>query len=312
MTAIPWAAALPLLSVLATLIATGPTHGDEPDPGTPGWFSRHVFDGRDGCMAVRRGQSLRPNDEVLVFAAGEKPVLRRIEYVIAGDSLKPIFDERHFQGVHEDKDLWARIGCYWGLGMMADPPADSIARYGSWAGEALAIEGLPRATLAAGGDGRPLDSRELADLTRRVAADLPAGYSDSTSLLAGRCYESVPGHRLVELVLGRPFGVTKNDGAVMDSVQMCRIFFDNEDALCFACLSRVSGQEEHVDTEAPELTRDNWFQNIDDTLGFISFDKGATWSRLSVSAGLEGLSYAITGLGPGMPELWGFHLYTNH
>jgi hypothetical protein len=301
--------------VLAALILlTGPGPA-APTPGTPDWFAHHVFDGQDGCLAVRKNLSLKPGDQVLVFAADTEAVVRRITNVIDGDTLKTIFDQRRFDGVYADRALWARIGCYWGLGMRDDPPALAIARYEPCRDESpsvLAVDNLPRSALAHGGNGRRLGPQELSQLEARCASFLPRGFSNSTLLLAGRCFESVPGHKLVELLLGRPFGGAGDPGAVIDSVQIVRFFLDNGTVLCSAQFSRVSGQEERVDTEAPQLTSTNWYENWDDTLGFLSFDRGATWSRLSVSVGFEGFAWAISELAPGMPELWSFYLYTSH
>jgi hypothetical protein len=304
-----------LACVLTPHFAAEHASAGEPPPGAPAWLAGHVFDGQDGCLAVRKDQKLRSGDEVLVFASGEKPVGRKIEYVIAGDSLRTVFRARHYDGVYADKDLWSRIGCYWGLGMLDDPPAESIARYEPEREESpdvLAITGLPRSVRVVGGDGNRLGPQELEHLRRSCAHFLPSGFSKSNLLLAGYRFVSIPHDTLFELFVGKPFGGAQSPNAVMDSVQVCRLFLANEKVLCLQPFSRVSGQEERVETEAPQLTQANWFENLDDTIGFVSFDDGATWSRLSVNGGFEGLDWAITKLTSGMPRLWSFYLYTRH
>jgi len=250
----------------------------------------------------------------LVFAADTEAVRRRITYVVDGDSVKPIFARRAFNSLYSDKNLWERIGCYWALVRLDDPPALCIAQYEPYREDApyvLSITNLPQSALAIGGAGRRLDPRELAQLEARCGGHVPSEFSNSKLLLAGRRFESVPDHEMVELFLGRPFGGAQ-DEPVIDSVQIVRAFLHNGTVLCSEQFSRVSGQEERVETEAPQLTSTNWFENWDDTLGFVSFDRGATWTRLSLNAGFEGLAWSIKKLTRGMPELWGFHLYTSH
>jgi len=286
----------------------------EPAPGTPEWFARHAFDGQDGCLAVRRNQSLKPGDEVFVFTADAEAVRRRIAQVVDGDSLKPIFAQRGFKGVYADTALWARIGCFWALGMLDDPPALSIARYEPYREESscvLAITNLPRSSLVIGGAARALGGRELAQLEARCASLLPSEFSSSNPLVAGQRFESAPGHELVELFVGRPFGGAE-PGTVIDSVHVVRAFLHNDTVLCSEQFSRVSGREERVETDAPQLTSTNWFENWDETLGFVSYDRGATWIRLGFSAGFEGLVWWVTKLTRGMPWQWSFYLYTRH
>ena len=303
-----------LALVLAAFLFLTPPATAEPAPGTPGWLASHVFDGQDGCLALRRDQTLKPGDEVLVFTPDSQAVRRRIAYVVDGDSLKPIFTQRGFNGVYADTTLWARIGCFWALGTLDDPPASSIARYEPYREESrcvLAITNLPGSALVIGGMGQPLGGRELAQIEARCASLLPSEFSSSRLLMAGQRFESSPDHALVELFLGRPFGGAQ-PGEAIDSLHVVRAFLHNGTVLCFEQFSRVSGQEERADTEAPQLTSTNWFENWDDTLGFVSFDRGSTWTRISFAPGFEGLAWGITKLTHGMPGLWSFYLYTRH
>jgi len=81
-----------------------------------------------------------------------------------------------------------------------------------------------------------------------------------------RRFESGPAHRLVELFLGKPFGGAQGQESPIDSIQIGRFFLHNEKVLSLEQFSRVTGQEELVDIEPPQLTTDNRFDNWDDTL----------------------------------------------
>lgn len=303
------------ISFLCLISLASQVVADQLKPGTDPWFASHTFLGMDGCLAVHGGPRLDHGDSVFIFEAGKPVKTRRISYVISGDSAKQIFDERRFDGVYRDKALWNRIGCYWAL--RTYQPPFSLARYetADSADEgsiSLAIEGMPASTVMVEGDGSLLDRQDLGALEHGITAFVPEEFSRSKVLRAGRRLGSGPGHDLLEVLLGRPFYNASGAGAPIDSIEICRLFMQNGRALAVERYSRVSGQEEHVDLEAPRLDESNWFQPRDVTLGFLSFDGGATWDRISIDVGFEGISWTISRLSEGLPQLWEFYLYTAH
>lgn len=302
--------------VFCLIFLTTPVFAHQLEPGADPWLALHAFEGEDGCLAIREGQRLRAGDRILVFAAGKPARVRRVLYVLGGDSARRIFDKRGFQGVHADKELWNRIGCYWGLGVRGEPPAISIARFeadgAADAGLPLAIEGLPASARTLGGDGMPLNRRELGVLERRIWSIVPKAFSQGKLLQVGRRYVSGQDHELIELLVGKPAANTSGSGAPIDSIDICRIFLHNGRVLSVERFSRASGREEHVDLEPPQLDESNWALVSDETLGFLSLDGGVTWDRLSVDVGFEGISWTISRLAEGQRPRWNFYLYTQH
>ena len=172
----------------------------------------------------------------------------------------------------------------------------------------LAIEGLPASASTVGGDGKQLDRMGLHILERRIEGVVPNRFSEGRVLRAGWGYGTGKGHALAEVFLGKPFGV----GTPFDSVQVCRVFLHNGRVLCVESFTRISGEEERVDTEPPRLNERNWFLLTEETSGYISLDGGTTWDRVSVDCGFEGIVWSISRLAKGMPRLWGFYLYMAH
>ena len=278
-----------------------------------GWFALHTFVGGDGCLAVHEGQRLEQGDPVLVFEAGKPERAGRVSYVFNADSAKRIFRERGFNSVYSDTGLWNRIGCYWGF--KGDPPP-LIARYeGSdidAEGSPLAIQGLPPSAQVLGGNGSSLGPSELDALDAQLAPSLPKAFAGGKVLRFGRRYGSGRGRELIEVFLGIPTYNTAGTGPQIDSIQVCRLFLHNGRVLALQRFSRASGREEHVDLEPPQLDKSNWFLTSEETLGYLSLDGGATWVRLSIDVGFEGINWAISRLEGSMPQVWSSYLYTPH
>ena len=112
--------------------------------------------------------------------------------------------------------------------------------------------------------------------------------------------------------LGKPAENASGTGAPIDSIEICRLYLRHGRVLWVERFSRKSGREEHVDVEPPQLDEKNWYLTSEETLGFLSLDGGATWDRISVDVGFEGISWAISRLAQGVPRLWEFYIYTYH
>ncbi len=279
------------------------------------WFAAHTFCGINRCLTVEKGRRLAQGDRVLVFAGGQPARASRVSWLFDADSARRIFEQLGFDGVYADTALWNEIGCYWGLRNGDSPPA-SIARYEpidrSGEGLPLAIEGLPSTALVLGGDGTALGPRELDALFRRLASSVPPAFFGRKVLRVGRRYGAGRGHELVELFLGRPAYSADGAGAPIDSIEICRLFVHGRRVLAVERFTRSSSREEHVDVEPPRLDPGNWYLTSEETVGYLSLDRGESWDRLSIDVGFEGVGWAILRLEDGLPRLWDSYLYLLH
>jgi hypothetical protein len=277
---------------------------------------RQELRGRDSLLVIP-GQALQPGDSLWVFDAGKPASKRAVQYLIAADSAKAIFDQRRFQGVQDDPELSRRIGCWWGLQGAAPAPV-FLARYAddpTLRGEdsddldlPLAIKDLPSSAIVVGGRGKKMGAVQLGSLCSKLGKQLPSMFATANALQAGKSYGPVQGEWLVELCVGKPYGTHEP----LDSVQCARLFLYRGKVLAMQRFSRSSTQEECADCEPPQLTRTNWSETLDETAGFISLDGAATWERLSAAATFEGVGWWVNRLAAGLPIVWNFYLYTPH
>ena len=297
---------------------TSPTPLTAAEPAPDAWFASHAFIAMDECVAVGTGQTLKTGDRVSTFEAGQPVSERRIMDVVDADSAKPVFDRLHFQGVYGDKPLWGRIGCFWGLRAFAapfrlahlDPEGAPAADDGS--GAPLVIEGLAATAIRIGSDGSPLDPAELGRLKIQLDSSSRREFSGAKTLCAGIRYHPVEGHTLTEVYFGYPFYHRGIGEAPIDSIHILRLVLHNGREISFQQWIRISGQEEHVDQEPPQLDENNWWQTSVETLGFLSLDGGRSWLRLDRDGGFEGIDWAVWRLSGEDQLLWDLYLYTAH
>jgi hypothetical protein len=305
-----------LAFVSVFLLVSTPVFSAPAESSPDRWFATHVFDGDEGCLAIREGQRLEPGDSIVIFRAAKAAFGTRIAYVVAGDSARKIFDDRDFQGVYSDSALWRRIGCYWALGVRGVPAARGIAHYEPDDSEdsdlPLAIQGLPPSALTIGARSGPLTERELGLLEPGSAGTVPERFLERGVLRAGQRYDSVGGDEFIEVFLGRAVRNPAGRGPQIRSIEICHLFLHNGRVLASEISSRMSGEEEHVDVDPPQLDERNWYQLAEQTVGFLSRDGGTTWDRLSIDVGFEGVNWAIAHLTERMPRAWEFYLYTIH
>jgi hypothetical protein len=250
---------------------------------------------------------LERGDTVYVFDRGQPVRLTRIVDLVDGKQAERIFSERRFDDVYEDKPLWDSIGCYWGL---RAERSRWLARYGKPDSEGLpvAIKGLPPHSRVIGGDFKRLDEQTLHRILRGIEQSIPTGFRGTNVLRAGRRFRSGPRDEIVEILLGKPFGASEP----FDSVQICAVTTLNGRVVDTGYQSRVTGVEERVDTEAPTLDRNSWFEIQEESIGFFSTDSGASWNRIVVNVGFEGIAWTIHRLSKGSPLLWDHYLYIPH
>ena len=301
-----------LLALSGALCVDGTAFADAEPPKDP-WYASHAFIGYGGCLAVERGQALAPGDSVLVFDQGTPSRMYAVRFVVSADSARKIFEQRKFGDIYEDKALWNRIGGYSALRSADD--LISVARFRDTEGEEglpLAIRGLPASGVWVGADASEQSAAALQTLARRDLSNLPDEFSGKTILWVGRRFGAPQGRDLVELYLGKPFYSTHPTEAPIDSIHICQAFFQNGKMLGFTTYSRVSGQMERAETEPPELAQDNWWKDMDETIGFLSLDGGRTWDRLASYPGFEGIDWTAIRLTDGLPLLWIEYLYLSH
>jgi hypothetical protein len=130
-------------------------------------------------------------------------------------------------------------------------------------------------------------------------------------LRAGFRYGS-GGNELLEVYLGRPWFNDGHGEAPIDSIHILHLYLRNGEELSSDDETRVSGQEEHVDLEPPQLNGENWFRSSIETLGFISLDEGKSWLYINRDTGFEGIDWRIRDLSEPSPLLWDCYLYTPH
>jgi hypothetical protein len=300
------------LDVWTLLLASAVHTAPAVPPGTEAWYTAHVFEGMEGCLAVRAGQRLKVGDQVLLFASG-KPRMAGISALHPADSLRRVFETKGFQGVYADRKLWPEIGCYWALGMRGMPAPLAMAKCDTSVSLEdelpLAFQALPAAAVVLGGAGDTLSKSELDSLAARVSDSVPPAFAREPALRFGRRYRSGV-HEVTEMFIGR--ASYRRGSASIDSMDICRLFLTQGRVLALQRISRATGRMEHVDVEAPDLDESNWFAISEQTLGFLSLDGGTTWDHLSVDVGFEGIQWTIRRLAEGTPTRWEFYLYTSH
>ncbi len=282
------------------------------EPAPNPWYVAHTFAGVGCCLQIEKGGRLDVADSVLAFRAGKPRVSGRIMRLIDASVAESTFKQRGFDGVYRNKSLWDSIGCYW---FLRSGTAVKLARIGIASGDMdglLGVQGLSVSGVAVGGDGARLDGKDLDSIVKQIGTAVPAEYMTEGNLRAGRRYDAGRGHELVEAFLGHAYYNTRGGGAPIDSIHICRAFLYDGRLLAASFLARTSGEEERVDTAAPELDESNWHETQEQTMGFISMDGGMTWDWLFEDIGFEGFDWGIVRLVEGLPQQWGNFLYTSH
>jgi hypothetical protein len=230
------------------------------------------------------------------------------------DSVKRIFDTRGFDAVYHDRELWETLGCFWSLASPIPPETAALARLdesGVPDEDVLAFTELPKHALAIAGESVPLTHTELHGIENRYSSRLAGPASHARKLRTGRRYRGTSGSELLEVFFGQAFESPADSGPPIDSVRILRLFLRGDRLLAVDTLFRASGVEEHVDVEPPRLDELNWFETSEQTIGFLSFDRGSSWLRLCVDTGFEGIDWMVWRLGDRSP-IWNFYLYTSH
>jgi len=190
------------------------------------------------------------------------------------------------------------------FGRVSNLPESNFSVYFGIVGtSAILIGGAPVAL-------NPADRASVAD---RVRPLLPATWPRNRVLVHAYRYQRAGGHQAIEVYAGLP--VVNGTGAVppIARISIQRHFLIDDRVAGFDSYERVSGQEERVDTEPPQLTDDNWSRSeTERTVAFVSRDRGRSWERLSINVGFEGVHWIVQALRPGTPVVFHRYLYTTH
>jgi hypothetical protein len=279
---------VPLLVSLAILLAPDGRAQENVVGGVEPW----LFDGVDGCIAIARGQSLSPGQTILVLLQDAQESSIRVQTIRAAS---------------EDKAC-----AHWFESSLPER-FTSVAFPESRRGNAFfaLVPGANVRLIA----GPPVQMPQTATIrwATTLAGRLPAGWRANELLTAGYSYGPSGGHSASEFYVGRPQLNPRGTLPPIRAIRIRRFFMVDDLVLAEEEYGRESGREERVDTEAPQLTFENWsLSDTENTVAFVSRDEGRSWSRLSTNVGFEGINWIVHALTPAFPITSQRYLYTSH
>lgn len=228
----------------------------------------------DHCLAVEEQQSADVGSTWLALAVGQKPVPVSVDAVVpwAGRSTdrRPRYRTdcaSGFQsGLEGDDGKLKQIR----LAHLSPLPQDSFASDVTFA--------VPRSgAIVIGGKPVALGLPERMRLAKAARSSLPRNWRFERTLVHAYRYGPANGHAIVELYLGLPTLNPPGTSAPIKRISIRRQFLVDGGMVATEEYERASGVEERAETEAPELTSENWSQSTEETIGFISRDEGRSW-----------------------------------
>ncbi len=151
---------------------------------------------------------------------------------------------------------------------------------------------------------------QLMDIVRPF---LPAAWPRDRILVHAYRYAGGSGHQVVELYVGLPVLSRPGSSPPISRISIQRHFLIDDIPAGFDAYERTSGEEERVDTQPPQLTFENWSRSdTEATVAFVSWDRAASWERLSINMGWEGVHWISQALRPGTPVVFHRFLYIHH
>jgi len=250
-----------------------------------------LFPGLDECFALSGSQQLRAGDQLIVLAADREPEDASVDVVRSGTESPDC--ARRFQ--HLKPERFARV-------TVSDDLRHEVL---------FALQDRPGLKVV-GGTPAHLSVKETERLARLASGSLPAVWRSKNVLRQALAFGD-EGPRIIELYLGLPEMNRRGASPPIKSIQIRRFFLIGDQVRASEEYERASGREERVDTEAPQLTVDNWWNSeTARTVAFISEDQGGLWTRLSTNVGFEGIWWIAESLRPGLPHTSELFLYTSH
>ena len=249
-----------------------------------------LFSGLDGCFALNGTQQLSAGDQLVVLAADREPEDANVD-AVRGRAESPDC-ARRFQELKPERFALVTVS--------------EELRYDVL----FALQDRPGLRVI-GGTPAHLSRKEAERLARLASASLPAVWRSKNVLVQALGFGDDA--RIIELYLGLPEMNRRGVSPPIRSIQIRRFFLVGDRIRASEEYERASGREERVDTAAPNLTPDNWWNSeTERTVGFISEDEGGSWTRLSTNVGFEGIWWTAEALRPGLPRTSELFLYTSH
>jgi hypothetical protein len=261
-----------------------------------------LFYGIGRCLAVVRGQALKEGEPLVVVGPGVPPAA--VAAGVVRQSPEPVTPAR--------PDT-SQFNCW--RGFRAEPPAamSELRLSRSLQEEVVFAVRNQRGLLVVGGPPFRLSAADTERLVRTVSSSLPPPWRLQGLLAHAYRYRSADGHSAVELYLGRPTLKPTSASPPIEVITIRRHFIVDGRLLASEEYKRESGVEERVDTEAPQLTFENWSASeTERTVAFLSPDNGRSWTRLSTNIGFEGFLWIAQALRDRLPRTYDRYLYTFH
>ena len=287
-----WPAALILYSVAS---------GAQAAPDLP------LFIGYRNCLVIETPQNVTADAAVLALAAGQPP--RKVAVEDIGVWVGPAREGRSpgerdcgrvFRSDITDAGAPTRVSH---LARVSSLPDDYDVFFALAAPDALVLAGKPVVVASA----------ERHHLVESVKASLPSGWPLDRVLVRAYRYGPARGHDIVELSIGLPTFNSLEREPPIARISIHRHYLVDGKPVAFEKYDRASGVQERAETEAPQLTHDNWAESETElTVGFVSFDRGLTWHRLITDIGFEGINWNVHALREGLPLVSRRFLYTPH
>jgi len=171
----------------------------------------------------------------------------------------------------------------------------------------------PSGAIILGGAATVIGAQARRRLVDRIRSSLPGDWRADRTLVRAYRYGSASRHTIDELYVGLPTRNAAGTTPPIERISIRRFFLIDGRLAASEAYERRSGVEERVDTEAPELTDENWSRSeTEETVAFVSRDNGVSWERLSTNTGFEGVHWIVQSLRDGLPELFRRWLYTHH
>jgi hypothetical protein len=261
------------------------------------------------CLAIEEQHQVRVGSPRILLAAAQKPLPVTIDVMVPwqepSTARRPHGDctGAYKSSLDNPKGARPKVTQYAHVAPLPADHFDYEVCFAVPASGAVIISGAPIAM------GAPARRR----LVEGIRSSLPRDWRPDRTLARAYRYRSGSGHTIDELYVGLPTRNRAGASPPIKRISIRRFFLIDGRLAGSQAYERESGVEERVDTEAPELTDENWSRSeTEQTVAFVSRDNGASWERLSTNTGFEGVHWIVQSLREGLPELYRRWLYTHH
>ena len=266
-----------------------------------------LFIGYRGCVLVEQRSRLNADATLLILAAAQSPhkatVLEMRPWTGPARERpsQPDRDCSVFRSDVTDQGNITRVSHVARLSALPDDVDDVFFALG--AVDPVILAGKPTV----------LGSSERRQFVDRIKPMLPDTWPPDRLLLHAFRYGPVNGHDIVQLSVGLPTLNAKGTDPPIARISVHRHYLLSGQPVGSETFERASGVPERAETEAPQLTYENWAESETELIvGFISVNRGRTWYRLITDLGFEGINWHVHELREGLPLVIRRFLYTPH